>query len=214
MIQGVSSPSISLPGDDRSDTFRAMTDTPRRITRAPIGWLLAGVLTVAACDDPFADFLLNVPDEPTEAVLFDFFTGRLQDPSAFDAIGENIVRVDQTTQWDFLYKVEADIAQLVPFSGVADSASQAGLLLSTETFEEVLEAPETGYQTEEPLDIAVGDVVIVKSRRDRTQILICNQYLKLEVIEIDAVGGTILFRYLRNPNCGDRVLEPGTHGSL
>ena len=60
----------------------------------------------------------------------------------------------------------------------------------------------------------MGDVVIVKSRRDRTQFLICNQYMKMEVLEIDFDSGTISFRYLRNPNCGDRVLEPGTHGEL
>ena len=174
----------------------------------------AGLFGVAACDDPFSEFLIDVPDEPSEALLFDFFTGRLQDPSAFDAIGNGVVRVDQTTQWDFLFAIENQVARLLPFSGITDSTSQAGLQRSSRTFEEVLVAPEQGYETTTPLDVDVGDVIIVKSRRDRTQILICNQYVKLEVIEIDLEAGTILFRYLRNPNCGDRVLEPGTHGSL
>ena len=203
-----------MPAEDRSDSFRAMTSTPIRRSRALFGWLLAGAVVLSACDDPFNEFLLNVPDEPSEAVLFDFFTGRLQDPSAFDAIGSTVVRVDQTTQWDFLFAIESQVSQLLPFSGVADSASQAGLLKSSRTFEEVLVAPEQGYDTGAPLEIAVGDVVVVKSRRDRTQILICNQYLKLEVLEIDMGAGTVLFRYLRNPNCGDRVLEPGMHGEI
>ena len=54
----------------------------------------------------------------------------------------------------------------------------------------------------------------MRSRRDRTSIFICNQYMKLEVVDIDLVGGTLMFRYLRNPNCGDTVLEAGTHGEL
>ena len=189
-----------------------MKRTLKRICRGPAATAL--VVAATACDDPFNEFLLNVPDEPSEAVLFDFATGRLQDPSAFDAIGSVTVRVDQTTQWDFMFVVDEGTPRLVPFSVIADSTSEAGLQRSARTFEEILIAPEEGYENLVAFDVAEGDVFIAKSRRDRTQILICNQYVKLEVIELDLEANTVLFRYLRNPNCGDRVLEPGTHGKL
>jgi hypothetical protein len=191
-----------------------MIRIPRWTRRGPASLALALALVVVACDDPFNEFLLNVPDEPSETVLFDFSTGRLQDPSAFDAIGNASVRVDQTTQWDFMFRVEGGTPQLLPFSAIADSVSEAGLQRSAETFEEITVAPEFGYETSTPFGVEVGDIIVVKSRRDRTQFLICNQYVKLEVLEIDLDDNTILFRYLRNPNCGDRVLEPGTHGKL
>ena len=44
------------------------------------------VLAVAACDDPFAAFLGDVPLMPTETTLFDYQTARIQDPPAFDIV--------------------------------------------------------------------------------------------------------------------------------
>jgi hypothetical protein len=182
------------------------------------GLLAAGVVllgvTLSACDDPFADLLLNVPDDPSDALLFDFSSGRLQDPSAFDGVRGSVARPDQTTQWDFVFRVTNNVTELVPFSAIADSSHEAGLQRSTVSFEETLKAPEDGYDSSEGMVISVGDVIILKTRRDRTQILICSQYVKFEILELDLAAGTVFFKYLRNPNCGDTVLEPGTHGEL
>ncbi|MDX1396327.1 MAG: hypothetical protein R3195_18240 [Gemmatimonadota bacterium] len=182
----------------------------------PSNILLAGLLVVVlgACDDPFSEFLLDVPDNPSDAMLFDFDNGRLQDPSAFDVIGNTVARPDQTTQWDFVFRVVNGAGQLFPFSLLADSVSEAGIHRSSRSFESILEAPEDGYEQDSALLIGVGDVYVVRSRRDRTQILICSQYMKMEILDIDIEAGTVMFRYLRNPNCGDKVLEPGTHGEL
>lgn len=203
-----------MPVDDRSDSFRAMIRLPFRVPGSLAACVLCLAAALSACDDPFAAFLRDVPDEPSDALLFDFESGRLQDPSAFDGIGSTVARPDQTTQWDFVFRVLNGVSELVPFSAIADSSHEAGLLKSTETFEETLKAPEDGYESSQGVVVAVGDVYMLKSRRDRTQLLICSQYLKLEILEIDLIAGTVLFKYLRNPNCGDTVLEPGTHGEL
>lgn len=171
-------------------------------------------LSATACDDPFSAFLRDVPETPSEATLFDFISGRLQDPPAFDVIRETTVRVDQTHQWDFLFRLRDGTPELVPYSVATDSVTQAGLRRAQTTFEGVLEAPRGGYETAAAMPIAEGDVLIARSRQDRTQLLICNRFAKLEILDLDAAAATVTFRFLANPNCGDTVLEPGKHGKL
>lgn len=190
-----------------------MKRTPTLATRIGLAALVFTVI-FAACDDPFADFVRDVPEFPSDATLFDFVTGRLQDPSAFDIVTEVTVRVDQTNQWDFMYRVTDGVSELVPFGVVADSVNDAGFIRAETSFEGVTEAPTEGYSRSEPFPVALGDVFIARSRRDLSQILICNRYGKFEVVDIDTAAGTILLRYLINPNCGDRVLVPGEHGEL
>ncbi len=171
-------------------------------------------LAAAACDDPFDAFLDDVPLTPTEVTLYDYLTGRLEDPPAFDIVFAIPARVDQTLNWDFLFRIRSGVPELVPFSAVADSATDSGLQASEERFDAILEAPEGGYTLNAPLAVQPGDVLIARSRVDPNNFLACSRYGKLQVLDIDTEEGTITFRHLVNPNCGDIVLEPGTHGSL
>lgn len=188
---------------------------PRHRTRPSVR-LGALILAVAAtaCDDPFDAFLGDVPLTPTEVTLYDYLTGRLEDPPAFDIVLAVPARVDQTLNWDFLFRIRAGAPELVPFSAVADSVTDAGLQMTGERFDAVLEAPEEGYTLNAPLAVEPGDVLIARSRVDPNNFLACSCYAKLQVLSIDPEAGTITFRHLVNPNCGDIVLEPGTHGSL
>lgn len=165
-----------------------------------------------ACDDPFAGLLQPVPEVPGEASLTDLRTGALEDPSAFDLLIETPVRPDLTGAWDFLYRIESGQPQLVPFNALADSASDAGLQPVTDSFEGVRTAPSSGYVQEEPVAIAEGDVLVARSRRDPNQFFTCRRFAKIEILDIDAAGARVTFRYLVNPNCDDRVLVPGQHG--
>lgn len=196
-----------------NDSFPAM---PRPVSRRPLilSLIPLAILLAWGCDDPFAAFLLDVPEVPSEATLFDFIDGRLQDPPAFDIVRERPARVDQTRDWDFLFRVVGGGAELVPFTAVTDSVTDSGLRVAETSFEGVLEAPETGYILTEPIPVAIGDVLIARSRRDARQVLACSQFAKLEILDLDIAAGQITFRYLVNPNCGDTVLEPGEHGEL
>lgn len=180
--------------------------------------LITSIMTVAlalACDDPFAALLRPVPDVPRDVTLFDFRTGRLQDPSAFDTVRELTARPDQTNQWDFLYRVtEEGESQLVPFGAVTDSSSDAGLLAMSQSFEGITMAPLRGYEIKDPVPIEEGDVLVVRSRVDPTSFLVCRYYGKIQILEIDAAGPTVTFMHLGNPNCSDRVLVPGEHGDF
>ena len=172
------------------------------------------LLGSVGCDDPFAAFLGDVPLTPTEVTLFDYETGRLQDPPAFDIVRAVPARVDQTIHWDGLFRIRSGVPELVPFSAVADSVTDSGLLVTEDRFEEVLEAPDEGYTLSTGIEIRQGDVLVGRSRVDPTQFLACSRYAKLRILDIDPEAGTLTFEHLVNPNCGDTVLEPGEHGSI
>lgn len=177
--------------------------------------VLLASLTILACEDPFAEFLLPVPDVPTEETLVDFRVGALQDHSAFDGVRLRTVRVDQTGAWDFLFRTtETGEPQLAPFGAVAERFSEAGLQAVDREFEAIREAPEEGYVLDEPFAIAEGDVLVLITHRDPSFSGRCRHYAKIRVLEIDLEGGTMTFEHLTNPNCEDRVLEPGEHGEF
>ncbi len=180
---------------------------------APLLVMLLG-LWFAACDDPFAAFLGDVPLTPSEVTLYDFVSGKLEDPPAFDLLFGVAARVDQTSNWDFLLRFDGDDAELVPFTAATDSVSDSGLQTTTDPFSQVLEAPEEGYMITEPLAVEIGMVILARSRVDPTNFLGCSRYAKLEILAIDPAEGKLIFQHLINPNCGDTVLEPGKHGSL
>ena len=169
---------------------------------------------LVACDDPFAALLNPVAETPGEVMLVDFRTGALQDPSAFDLLFQIAVRVDQTSQWDFAYVVTDAQHQLLPFGALADSLTDAGFVRVQESFEGLEEAPEEGYTIADPVTIAEGDVLAVRSRNDSNSFIFCRRYAKIEILDIDAELNHVTFRFLVNPNCEDRVLVPGQHGEL
>lgn len=176
-------------------------------------WLAAVALGLG-CGDAFERLLGPVPEEPTEVTLVDFRTGPLTEPSAFDLIGARAVRVDQTSQWDFLYfLLAAGVAELRPFEAVTGSFSEAGLQKVSTSFEATTLAPEEGYLTDEPVAVEEGDVLVVRSRRDPAFAgLRCRRFGKLEILRVEPATATLTFRHLINPNCERRGLVPGEVG--
>ena len=182
------------------------------IRRAVTILLAVGAL---GCGNPFEAFLRPVPEIPTEATLFDFRTGDVRDQVAFDAILRVTARVDQTNQWDFLlFITETGVAQLRPFGAVATFETDAGLQRVDTSFEGLRSAPVDGYLQGDPVEVEVGDVLAVQTRRDPSIRSRCRRYAKIEILEIDPLAATLTFQHLANPNCEDRVLVPGQRGSL
>jgi len=179
-----------------------------------VGPVLLAIIILSGCDDPFAGFLLPVPDEPVEEVLIDFRIAGLLDYTAFDVVRVRTVRIDQTGEWDFmLLTTEAGVPQLAVFGAVAERTSEAGLM-RVSSFEGLLEAPEEGYTHDAALDIEVGDVFAVVSHRDPGITGRCRHYAKIEILDIDPDENQMTFKHLINPNCEDRILEPGQHGDF
>ncbi|MFQ5689868.1 MAG: hypothetical protein ACE5HQ_06325 [Gemmatimonadota bacterium] len=174
---------------------------------------LWAVLVLAGCSDPFAGLLLPVPDDPQEVTLADFRTAPLQKEAAFDMINRITARVDQTASWDFLYYVDqSGQPQLWPFGALADDPTDSALQAVEGTFESVTRVPATGYSNSEPVDIAVGDVLAARSRRDQSFGTQCRHFAKLEILAIDTDRRTMTFRILINPNCEFLTIVPGETG--
>jgi hypothetical protein len=182
----------------------------RGVSRLLTGICLATVLPGCG-DSPVG---VPVPDTPGEATLTDFRTGPLVEPSAFSWIVLSVVRTDQSSQWDFAFALEADsTAQLFPRGAVLEQPSTAGLQIVPESFENLTQAPLTGYVTDEPVTVQVGDVLAAVSRRQCGSLALV-RYGKLEILDIDLARGQLTFKQLANPNCENPNLVPGEAGEV
>lgn len=182
---------------------------------APLRRVLLLVLTVLfaglpACSDTTGPGFAPVPETPGEVTLFDLGSSTLGEPSAFDAVAGRVVRIDQTTGWDFLYAVNASgQAELRPRNAILGGNANAGLQKVDRTFDQVSEAPRSGYTSDEPVSVEEGDVLVGRSRQDPTFRITCEHFFKIEVASLDVGAGTMTLRHLINPACGRTVLTPG-----
>ena len=156
-----------------------------------------------------------VPDEPSEARIADFRNAPIVEPSAFSWILLTEVRTDQVSRWDFIFAVADDgTAELFPRAAVLDepAALSSGLRVVNSSFEGLTEAPDSGYVTDEPVPIRVGDVLAAVSEPECGAFNF-RRFGKMEILEIEPVRRTLAFKYLANPNCENRSLIPGEVGS-
>jgi hypothetical protein len=71
----------------------------------------------------------------------------------------------------------------------------------------MVDPPNDGYITSDSLEVAVGDVLVARSRV--ACYLGVPQYAKLQVKSINAAAGTLTFDAVANVNCGYRSLALG-----
>lgn len=181
---------------------------------AAVLWVLL-VFAAAGCDDPFAASLGPVPEQPVEALVADFASSELREAPAFDFVNQASVRTDVTAEWDFLYRVEPDGSPvMVPRGVIIEGETQAGVQVVSESFTGLEQAPAGDYTVDAPVEVAEGDVVAVRTRQDPSLSLQCRRYVKMEIQDVDMDVGVLRFRYLRNPNCEQRILIPGAEGEL
>lgn len=175
---------------------------------------VASILGLSACGSGTEPILIPIPDETREATLVDVDSGSLGDPSAFDIITGEPVRTDQFSGWDFVFQIAEDGAALWwPRSSIIEDEEDSGLQRVQVAFEELDEAPESGYVQLESVPVAAGDVFAARSRRDPAFGSIrCRHFAKVEILDVDTGEGTISFRHLVNPNCEKRTLVPGAEG--
>ena len=171
----------------------------------------ASVLLISGCGESLDQILIPIPDESEQATLVDFSGGDLTQPSAFDILSEDVVRTDQSAGWDFVLELLPDDTPVLwPRSGLVEDDSDSGIYMSSNTFDGLTEAPETGYVQTEFVIVQEGDVLAVRSRRDPVFGNIrCRRFAKIEILAVDSAEGTATFRFLVNPNCEKRKLVAG-----
>ncbi len=170
--------------------------------------LLLLVAMVAGCSDPFEPFLTPGPG-PEETELHDFTTGSLLDPAAFDLFTRAPVRTDQSTSWDFVFAIDPDLGPtLQARESVVGLESAAGIQTSNSDFDTLIRAPEGDYTQSEPVPIAVGSVLAVRSRQSPSLVARCRVFGKLEILSIEGSPPAATIKYVVNPNCEQRNIEP------
>lgn len=173
----------------------------------PRALLALAVLATACGGNQLGDaFFENTVDTLTIASL----EGTpVASPSAYSIPDDRLVRPDLTTGFDFVYLVRDGRQLLIPLDalGLGGRGSNPGLQPATTSFDAIVDPPTSGYVSDDSVAVAVGDVLVARSRV--SCILSVPQYAKLEILAIDPVARTMTFRVLANTNCGYRQLGPG-----
>lgn len=173
-------------------------------SRSPLVLVVAALLLVAGCEDPFAPDPSPVPG-PRSFVLHDFRTGPITEASAFDLFTASAVRTDQTEGWDVVFYLTPEgQPQLRPRSVLVGGTSNAGIQPVQSSFQGLAEVPEEGYTTDAPVDLAEESVYALRSRRSQG----CTRFAKMAVDSVDLDGARLFATAVTNPNCNDRGVEP------
>lgn len=139
-------------------------------------------------------------------------------PSAISIAARQIVRVDGFASFDVALDINANGKAVVyPVKLVVASpggSRPVGLQKVSGTFEQVLEAPQAGFETDSSLVMAPGEVVVVQSPHnssgDICQFAISpNLYAKMAVDSVNLATRVIYLRMGFDPNCGFRSFATG-----
>ena len=171
----------------------------------------ASTLALAGCEDAFGPQDWAAIAHSDSVTLYSLSRAEhATRPGGYDAISLNPLVIENAGvpafSYDFLL-AEDDAGALVflPTGYFPDATVRPGILrVDTASFAGFRRAPREDYVEEEPVPVEVGGVYAI---RTRTTARGCPLYGKLEVLAATAEG-TVDFRILRNPNCGDRDLLP------
>lgn len=133
------------------------------------------------------------------------------------------VRIGSSFSFDFAMDIAPDgTARLYPVDVVASnvvvppSRAVGFQLVTGQSYDQLLLAPNSGYTYEEPIPVAVGDVGYIQSNAHP----VCSSqftysptvYAKFRVDAIDVAARTVRLTVRSDPNCGFRELDPGVPG--
>jgi hypothetical protein len=139
-------------------------------------------------------------------------------PSGISITTRQIVRVDGFASFDVAFDIDANGKTVVyPVKlivAVPGGSRPVGLQRVTGPFENVLQAPKTGYQTDSAFVMVPGEVVAVESPHngsgDICQFSISpNVYAKIAVDSVNLASRVIYLRMGFDPNCGFHSFATG-----
>src|SRR5438445_2873515 len=173
---------------------------------------LAGAVALAlpACSEPLglpAPALSNFVDTLS---LFPLEGTPLRTPSAYRLSGRQLVRTDQSADFDFAFNIDASNRAVLLPTGALGLPLNSGIQVATQTFDALTIAPTGGYVRDQPVAVDVDVVTLVRSRTVGCSFgLSVPLYAKLHVLTVDLVARRIDFEILVDENCGYRGLDTG-----
>jgi hypothetical protein len=182
------------------------------LPRSGLALLLAAALS--ACGDANILPPATVPSHVDTLALWAVTGTDIVHPSAFDLLNDQVVRTDRTASFDFVFDVVGDtMPVLIPRGGVGLSPD-GGLQRAGVQWDTLVVAPRDGYDAQRPVRLALGAVVIARSRTQTCNFgLSAGLYAKLQPLDIDLQNRRMVIRILVDQNCGYRGLETGIPGS-
>jgi hypothetical protein len=139
-------------------------------------------------------------------------------PTALDVTAANLMlrgarfpeRSADAEQWDFAVRVRDGQLVLVPASQLGLTSSRAAIspALAGETFEGLRQVPPNVLRTDSVVAMRVGQVHVARSRDLAGGFGACQQYAKLQPLEVDAAAGRLRLQITTNERCSDLRLVP------
>ncbi|MGQ0715118.1 MAG: hypothetical protein ACT4PJ_15565 [Gemmatimonadaceae bacterium] len=176
--------------------------------------LAIAMLAVTACED------ITRSIDPTTNVAEDTLTvftlrgSPLSAPTALDLFRLRALRVgDLGTLYDLAVDSSGAAVTLYPSQLIDAQAPPTGILETTTPFEDITEAPTSGYVDTIAVTIVPGESVIVRARNACAGNIPGRDFFfaKLQLLELGSSSGhrTARFRIRTNPNCGFRSFADG-----
>jgi hypothetical protein len=172
---------------------------------------------MAGCGDDLGLAAFAVRDPVTLTVYA--LNGTAQTlPAGVDLRGLTVVRVDPSWAFDLAFDLNASNEVVVhtvrSVSTELVSLPRIGLQTSTLTFDQLIDAPGSGFVYDSLLTVPIGKTVVVDKidpscNRFGGAFLGFNIRAKFVVDSISTSRRAVYVKMLSNPNCGFKSLEPG-----
>jgi hypothetical protein len=139
-------------------------------------------------------------------------------PSGLSLVARQPVRVDGFASFDIALDINAAGTPVIyPVKLVVASpggSRPVGMTKVQGTFDQIVEAPKSGFEADSALTLALGEVVVVQSAHnasgDLCQFAINpNIYAKIVVDSVNLASRTLFLRLGLDPNCGFRSFAAG-----
>jgi hypothetical protein len=174
---------------------------------------LAFVAALAGCGDPLSLTPAVFANREDTVKIWAATQTSIHLPSAYTITGRSRVRLDQVTNFDFLYDISPSGRQVfIPLYALVPTTNTAGtpgLQATASAFDNITLAEQLGYVAKDSVDATLRQVYFVRSALDQTCGLGIPYYAKMEVLSFNPDERSVTFRILTNINCGYRGLEAG-----
>jgi len=174
------------------------------------------VVVLNACGDP-TSLRATLPTSVDTLSVYALSGTPPSYPSGISILARQAVRVDGFGVFDVALDIDgAGSAVVYPIKLVVGTGGTrpVGLQRVAGAFETVLEAPNTGYDTDEPVVLAPGETVVIQAARNGDRD-ICQFalspfiYAKVGVDSVSLATRTVYIKMGVDPNCGFRSFASG-----